>query len=187
MSKSADEDSFQDWFEENAWWVSVVGLPAAGAVLGHFAKWNPWELIGLVGVLLAGGVILAGLLFWRRVRLVQADAALKQAMLQRGLTPDEIERLLRANSEPAPPPATDERALGDLVAALGECEVPAADIEQILASIRAQESSQRQALCLAAREMVQKSEGDVEKVRAVIRGLANGSAATSVEMTKSAP
>jgi hypothetical protein len=43
--------------------------------------------------------------FWSKVRRAEADAVLKQEMIQRGMGADEIERVLRASSAPPEPPA----------------------------------------------------------------------------------
>lgn len=67
------------------------------------SKFDAKELIALVAV--AGGM-LTGIIAlvakqWRRVRLAELEATLKQQMLERGMVPDEIERVLRASPEEA--------------------------------------------------------------------------------------
>jgi len=58
------------------------------------------SVIGL-GALIAIVAIIAA--HWSEVRRAEADAVLKQDMLQRGMTADEIERVLRASQAPAAP------------------------------------------------------------------------------------
>ena len=120
------------WIEENAWWILVFGLPALGGLFAHFANWKPAELIGLTAVLAAAAITAMGLLFWRRVRLAQTDASLKLTMLQRGLTPDEIERLLSADFRPPPVPPTDEQILEELATCLHQSGISETVIEKVL-------------------------------------------------------
>jgi hypothetical protein len=63
--------------------------------------WNAGEFIGLVAV---GGTVAVFLTWivghhWRRVRLTEAELAVKQDMIQRGMSVSEIERVLRAGEK----------------------------------------------------------------------------------------
>src|SRR5271170_5889459 len=97
-------ESKLDWGSLAPMFLFPALITALMLIVPFLANWSPPELIGLIGVLTAAALVITGLLFWRRVRLAQADAACKQAMLERGLSVDEIERLLRPaallNDEP---------------------------------------------------------------------------------------
>src|SRR5204863_454384 len=73
-----------------------VLLMDAGTIADQLSRWQPTEAIVLAGIVAAAVVLWTGLMAWRHVRLAQAEAAWKQSLLQRGLSVDEIERLLRA-------------------------------------------------------------------------------------------
>jgi hypothetical protein len=70
-------------------------------------------LIPIIGLL--GGTVVAVVAIiathWRHVRQAEADTALKQDLLQRGMSVEEIERVVRASStastEPAKEPISD--------------------------------------------------------------------------------
>jgi len=113
------------------------------------------------------------LFFWHRVRLAQAEAALKQAMLQRDLSPDEIERLLSANSTPPDPPRTDAQAIEELTECLAKALVPATTIEQVMKALRELESPLKQSVCSGVVGLLRGSIGGVttkEKIMAVVHG-----------------
>jgi hypothetical protein len=65
-----------------------------------FSKFTSSELIALVAV--GGGLLLAIISTivgqWRRVRLAEFDASLKQQMLEKGMSPAEIEQVIKATS-----------------------------------------------------------------------------------------
>jgi hypothetical protein len=56
MTRSSSQKPSFDLIGENAWWIVLIGHPAAGALLGHLAKWSPGELVGLVAVLFAASL-----------------------------------------------------------------------------------------------------------------------------------
>jgi hypothetical protein len=68
-----------------------------------WARFEPGHVIALVaivgGCLVILGIVLGAILTWhnRRVRYFEAEAALKQDMLNRGMKGDEIERVLKAS------------------------------------------------------------------------------------------
>lgn len=132
-----------------------------------------WAVAILVGAALAA----MALLFWRHVRLAEADAALQQSMLQRGLTPDEIERLLSCPSEPPPAPATEEQAVGELATCLHQSGVSETVMEQVFAAVRDTEAPMRQALCHALRGLAGEAgdEATEKEMLAAIRGLCGNS------------
>jgi SOS response regulatory protein OraA/RecX len=65
------------------------------------SKFDGGELIGLITVL--GGVCIAVIALvanqWRRVRVAELEAGLKQQMIDRGMSPAEIEQLLAASQD----------------------------------------------------------------------------------------
>jgi hypothetical protein len=116
---------------------------------------------------------------WQKVRRLEQEAALKQEMLRRGLSVDEMERVLRANSRPQPEAAlsADEKVVEDLVTNLGIYDASGRVIEQVLAAVRGADSSTRRSICRAVKAVLENSnlEGDAkdEQVLAVVRGLSS--------------
>lgn len=55
----------------------------------------------MMGTLTAVAIIVTKILTksWQQIRASEADAALKQEMLERGMSADEIERVIRASSK----------------------------------------------------------------------------------------
>jgi hypothetical protein len=173
MNRSDPQKRLLDWIEGNAWWTILLGLPAAGGYFGHLANWRPSELIGLIAVLFGAAIAAMTLLFWRRVRLAQSEAALKQAMLQRGLAPDEIERLMACSSQPPPPPQTEEQAVEDLAACLHESAISDSVIAQVFTAIRLAEPPLKRSICHAIRGLAGDSgdEAEEKQILAALRGL----------------
>ena len=58
--------------------------------------------VAVIAVISGGILVLAVALSyqWRRVRVAAYNAKLKQLMIERGMTADEIEQVLRAESSP---------------------------------------------------------------------------------------
>ena len=174
MAPSSSRQTFFEFLENNVWWFFIFGPPALGGLCAYLAKWETTDLVILTSVLLGTGVVVTALYFWHRVRIVQAEAALKQAMLQRDLSPDEIERLLLANVTPPDPPRTDAQAIEELMECLAKASVPATTIEQVLKSLRELESPLKQVVCSAVVGLLRGSVGGVttkEKIMAVVHGL----------------
>jgi hypothetical protein len=61
-----------DFFNNHGFWVCVVGLPVLG-----------W-------------VVTEAVANWRKVKVSEQAAVLKQNMIERGMSADDIERVLRA-------------------------------------------------------------------------------------------
>jgi hypothetical protein len=184
MNRSPSPKTFFNLLGENVWLVLLFGLPAVGGLFGHLAKWSPGELEVLVAILVAAVIAAMTLYFWHRVRLAQADAALKQSMLQRGLTPDEIERLLCCQSGPPEEPPTEERAIEEVAACLRKSNVSVAAMEQVFTAMRIAEPPTRQALLSAIRGLAGEwgNSANEKAVLAVVRGLCGngGRPATAV-------
>src|SRR5688500_12354865 len=77
-----------------------AGEPAMWEMI---AGWNAGPVIGLTAVVgfLLWMIVLSVADSWKRVRRAELDAEQKREYLQRGLSIDEIERLLRAGRKPA--------------------------------------------------------------------------------------
>jgi hypothetical protein len=109
--------------------------------MGDFlARLNGGEIIGFAAVAggLLTGVILGIVAMWRSVRITEVEAALKQQMLEKGMSAAEIEQVLRASSErdekPAEVPFTGQAAMDKprLVKAMAENSFSGEDIERVL-------------------------------------------------------
>ena len=57
--------------------------------------------IGALSAVAVVAVIWIIAFYWRRVRVAAYNARLKQLMIERGMSADEIERVLRAGGQPA--------------------------------------------------------------------------------------
>jgi hypothetical protein len=96
------------------------------------AKFNGGELIALTAVLIGPLVAIVAIVsaHWRRVRLAELESALKQTMLDKGMSVNEMEKVLAAS----PNGATGNSALDR--AALAQHMVDngyeGADIERVL-------------------------------------------------------
>jgi hypothetical protein len=114
---------------------------------------------------------------WQKVRRLEQEAVLKQEMLRRGLSVEEMERLLRANSKPQDDVAAspDEKAIEELIACLGEHGASGSVVEQILAVVQSADPALRRALCRAVKAVLENSslEGEAkdEQILGVVRGL----------------
>ena len=82
--------------------------------LGRFLYREPW----IIPVILAFMVPLTAIIFvtltnyWRRTRQAELDAALKQQMLDRGMSADEIVQVLEAKSQPSKVGCRERRSVG---------------------------------------------------------------------------
>jgi SOS response regulatory protein OraA/RecX len=103
------------------------------------SKFNSGDFIGLVAVV--GGLTIPVVAIlatqWRRVRIAEMEASLKQQMLDKGMSAAEIEQVMKANQEPggAGPVASTGNAALDK-AALAQRMIDngyeGADIERVL-------------------------------------------------------
>ena len=71
-------------------------------MLEFFDKLNGGELIGFTAVIAGPLIAIVAIIMsqWRRVRVAEMDAALKQQMLDKGMSAAEIEQVMRASLEP---------------------------------------------------------------------------------------
>lgn len=117
---------------------------------------------------------------WQKVRRAEQEAALKQDMLQRGLSIEEIERVLRApakQSETRADKSGDKYVLQELGMILGACQASPAVIEEVLPIVQAADSATKQAILQAVQGVREGSEEEIEdeQIRAVVRALARPS------------
>jgi hypothetical protein len=66
------------------------------------AKFNAGQIIGLVAVLIGPVIAVVAILAtqWRRVRIAEMEGALKQQMLDKGMSAAEIVQVMNAGPEP---------------------------------------------------------------------------------------
>ncbi len=116
---------------------------------------------------------------WQKVRRGEQELRLKQEMLRRGLSVEEMERVLRASAKgpDAPSPSPDEKAVEQLIKCLVEHGTSGRVVEQVLAAVRSSGPALQRSLCRAVKAVVENSplEGEAhdEQVLAVVRGLVN--------------
>ena len=103
-----------------------------------FDRFSPIHLIGLVATVggILGWIITTVAAEWRRARVAEIEAALKQQMLDRGMGPGEIEQVLVSNRRGSKgcDHGVDSAASAKvaLVRTLTENDYEAADVERIL-------------------------------------------------------
>src|SRR3712207_4489214 len=107
-------EMLSDWKPEEVMGFMAIGVGLV-AVVGLFLWATAWVIVH----------------YWRAVRLAELEASLKRDFLQRGMSVDEIERLLRASREPAEAPANERELEANLASVLVQYEVSAPTIEQV--------------------------------------------------------
>ena len=82
--------------------------------LGGFLYRETWVIPVVLGLMIPLTGIVFGTLtnYWRRSRQAELDAALKQQMLERGMSADEIVQVLEAKSQPAKVGCRERRSVG---------------------------------------------------------------------------
>lgn len=100
-------------------------------------KFSPGHLIGLAATVLGilGWIVTTVASQWRRVRVAEIEASLKQQMLERGLGPNDIEQVLRTSRKGSCGTTfegTPSSAKAVLVKTLSENDYTGADIERVL-------------------------------------------------------
>ncbi len=104
---------------------------------------------------------------WRLAQQSKHLAALKQDMIGRGMSVDEIERVVRASPKPAEP---EDLPAVLLTKKLSEHEVPAPAMQDILAVFAAADVAQQVTLANSAATMLDNG-ADVEHVLVALRAL----------------
>lgn len=99
-------------------------------------QFKPGEIIGLVAVLIGPLVAIVAIVMtqWRRVRIAEMDGALKQQMLDKGMTAAEIEQVLNASQGGRPIGTSGNEAIdrAALVQRMVDEGYEGADIERVL-------------------------------------------------------
>jgi hypothetical protein len=105
---------------------------------------------------------------WRKVHESEHLAALKQSMIERGMSPDDIERVLRAGPGEFEDDANNETT--QFSKKLAEHGVPAPAMEQILSAFRTAKGNEKSTM---AKTVVAMLDGgaDAQQVMAVVRAL----------------
>ena len=155
-------------------------------------------LFGLFGfvllLLILVGMGAAANMWWtsrQETRRAEREIAHKKDLLERGLSIDEIERLLHASAEQPKQVAKVDDAEADVVGEfggiLGACEAKPDAIEEILAIVRAADSATKRAMLRAVKEMSDSSGEYItdEQVRAVVRALSRPSGPSTEPATPS--
>jgi hypothetical protein len=105
----------------------------------------------VVGVLIVATVIT---FYWMQTRREEMRASLLRDLLDRGVPPDQVERLVNATTEAN---ASDKRLEGKLAAVMIENEVPAGTMERVLRIYQHTDPATKQAMFKAIEEMVESS------------------------------
>ena len=144
-------------------------------------------LVPTVGGLLLGLVLgVAGILtnHWRRVRQFALETALKQEMVRKGLSAEDIERVIRAtHPEEAPSEASVTSAAKELTSKqldvllatkLAEAEMDPERLERALGAAAGTDLESKRAVVQAVVQMIEAGTEE-EQVHAVILGLCKSS------------
>jgi hypothetical protein len=130
--------------------------------------WPPGAVIGLVSVVVGclTAIVWGIAIFWSWVRREEIRANLKRDMLQRGLSVEEIERILRAPDKPEQ--AVNERDLdANLASLLVQYEVSAPTIEQVVRTFQAADPTAKKAVYDAVEEMLGSGAEEEQLVTAI--------------------
>jgi hypothetical protein len=153
-------------------------------------------LLGVLGffllLLIFVGVGATVNMWWtsrQETRRAEREVAHKKDLLDRGLSIDEIERLLHASAEQPKQVAkiddADTDVLGEFGGLLGVAEAKPDAIEEILGIVRAADSATKQAMLRAVKEMSDSSGEYItdEQIRAVVRALSRPSGPSTESAT----
>lgn len=134
---------------------------------------NLWFLVFASTTIIAVAVALA--FAWFMVRRTEAVTQFKQAMLARGLSVDEMERLLR-------PPASenDERHVGLLAERLSACSASGETIKSVLEAYQAADLSNKRLLFRAIWGVCAEGKMYDDQILGVVHGLSRTDGATGV-------
>ncbi len=130
-----------------------------------------FELLGNFWFLLFGMIaVIAIAEAWQKVRRGEQETELKRDMLQRGLSVEEMERVLRAGSgkhkEPKAKSGRDERIVERLAAHLGKCQASGPVIDEVLTTVRAADSAGKLAIERAVQGLIcGSSDGEIKEER----------------------
>ncbi len=104
---------------------------------------HPQALVPTVAIVCTALVVLGSVIVtqWRKVRQLDTEAALKQDMLNRGMSVEDVERVLRASSEAPAPTSTGPVSDNEyyLIEKLIDEGKSADEIERVIRAFRAGE------------------------------------------------
>jgi hypothetical protein len=108
---------------------------------------------------------------WQKVRRAEADNALKQEMLRRGLSVEEMERVVHAPEAPL----SEEAAYRMLGECLANLEVSGPAVEEVMAAFRGADLPAKRAMVQTLKGILETGgELSEERLLAVVRGLGRG-------------
>jgi hypothetical protein len=83
------------------------------SLIGFLSRY-PWVIPVVLAFMVPITAIIFGTVtnYWRRTRQAELDAALKQQMLDRGMSADEIVQVLEAKSQPTKIGCRERRSVG---------------------------------------------------------------------------
>ena len=120
-----------------------------------------WVIVAVIGIVAKA---------WRRTRESEHLAALKQSMIERGMSAEDIERVIRAVPQ-LHEPHEDESPLVGLTEKLAEHAVPAPALDELLRAYRAADAETQRTLANAVASLLDNG-ADVERVLVAVRALA---------------
>jgi hypothetical protein len=92
---------------------------------------------------------------WKKMRRDEQETALKQEMLRREMSVEEMERVLRLGAKPARENEVgaghDSKIIEELAMKLGQCEASAATIEEVVTAVRAADPALQNSVIRAIR------------------------------------
>ena len=140
-------------------------------MLEFFANWNPDAILGLVSIVggLLAVVLCVGLISWCVVRRAQIAADLKRDLVQRGLSVEQIERLIQGPPE-SEKPYYEKQLEGSLASLLAQSEVPGPVMTEVLRIYQATDGGTKKAVYDAIEEIVG-SEPTEDQLLAAVRTL----------------
>jgi hypothetical protein len=112
---------------------------------------------------------------WRKVRRDEQEAALKQEMLRREMSVEEMARVLglgTKSSREEDKPGSEESYIEDMAAHLAGCEASTSTIEEVLTAVRAADPASRKAIARSVQAIVDNhGEATEAQILGVVRGL----------------
>jgi hypothetical protein len=149
---------------------------------------NFWFLLfGMITITTVAGAVATA---WCRVQQATIDAELKRDMLQRGMSCEEIERVLAASAQPKNRPwsagaeGISVESLNEVVSVLGQVMAPPAVIEEVLSAFRSADSHTQELISEAIQNLVGSATHKVtgEQILAVVRPLCQPRAAANAQV-----
>jgi hypothetical protein len=115
---------------------------------------------------------------WATANQSSAEFAFKAKLVERGMSAEEIERVMAASSSPLVyrpsgiDTSLDEDALNEVVSVLGQAQTPAAVIEEVLWAFRSTDAATQALISSAIQHLVGSADNvDGEQILAVVRPL----------------